>query len=123
MTVITLGRLPIAKFGNFAVIGFRVGFEVFLVAVAAVFGDGHPARSSVWLGDIVRRMTIAAYGGIGITAADFLAMHGRHVSIQDFCMTLATDHGYLQTIFRVGVTVYRGNVMSIVTVVAGRVST
>ena len=43
VTVVTLGRLPIAQPGNFAVIGFRVGLQVFLVTVAAVFRNGQPA--------------------------------------------------------------------------------
>jgi len=121
MTVVTLGRFPIAKPGNFAVVGIHIAVEVVLVAVAAIGRDSYPAGNIVWFFNTMRRMTVGTDGRIGITAAELITMYRCQVGVAYIGVAFTTDTGDVFPAIDTDLLVNRCNVVGIVTAVAGRV--
>ena len=69
MAVVAFGGFTVTQPRDLAVVSTEVGFQAFLVAIAAALGDCNPAGSIVWFADAVGRVTVAAHRGISVAGA------------------------------------------------------
>src|ERR1017187_5851778 len=120
VAVETLGRIRVTQLVDLAVIGFGVGFQALLMAVAAVLGDRESGRILRRVFDVMGGVAIGADGRDRVLVLQhFFSVHRGRVLRAFVGMTLAADIRNVQAPLLAFRTAGGINIVGIVAVVAG----